>query len=683
MFTLKQIAAALNGRISGDWVVAPALGHSPKDDSLHVQPNAAVRYGFVIALHAAGASEADKTANREMVREKLGVPKANGTTTAPHSGSSDDIAAMLRSSVASQKPKGKIVATYDYRDRDGTLLYSKLRFEPKRFMYRLPDGSHKGPPEDRRVVYRLGDLLQFPSAEVFITEGEKDADNIAALDLCATTAASGKWTEECLAALVDRKCWIIQDCDEPGKKKAVQLAELLLPLAASIKIVALPGLTGEKDLKDVSDWLNIGHTKDELINVCIDTRDWVPSHVITSTIPEPADETETAEEVINVPATITRAALPVSAINAALMQSKPAATPKPSIDVIALSFFGDLKEVTRKPWLYKNVIARGEISSWIGPPGNGKSANLTDIAAHGGNGDDWRGYRSKGKFGTLYFAIERVDLVKRRFIAHRLRDELSPDLPIAISGDVLDVMNRTCVPRILDAIKRAEERIGCEVGLIGIDTWSKAIAAGGGEESAAKDQNIALANLRRVLEKVNIHIATIGHTGKDEKRGERGSNAKRADIDLEVQIAGDVIRTATVNKANDQQIGLLTRFQLEPFDFGPDEDGDPFRTYIVSKETFDGTAAPKTEGLSDKQKLALECLAEATLSYGVPLKRSDMPIGLKSVTADQWLDELHRRRVLDPKAANPRARFAELRTRLDARRLIGVDGELVWLASRP
>lgn len=86
-----------------------------------------------------------------------------------------------------------------------------------------------------------------------------------------------------------------------------------------------------------------------------------------------------------------------------------------------------------------------------------------------------------------------------------------------------------------------------------------------------------------MLDKANIHIATAGHTGKDVSRGERGSNAKLADVDLQVQIDGETIKTATVVKANDQPLGLLTGFQLEPYDFGLDEDGDPFRIFCREK----------------------------------------------------------------------------------------------------
>jgi hypothetical protein len=348
---------------------------------------------------------------------------------------------------------------------------------------------------------------------------------------------------------------------------------------------------------------------------------------------------------------------------------------------LPLTFYRDLREAKSKEWNIKNVMARGEVSSWFGPPGSGKSAIVTDIAITGADSVRWRGYRIKENFASVYFALERGDLVKRRVIAHRLRDKLADDLPIAISGGVIDVMSRTCVNLIVDAIKRTEDQLGRGVGLGIFDTWGKAIAAGGGDEQQAKDQNIALANMRRVLDKVSIHIATVGHTGKDESRGERGSNAKQGDIDLEVQISGEgTIKSAVVTKANDQPLGPLTSFQLEPFDFGPDEDGDPFRTYIVAKEIIAGAVSKKP--LNDKQQLGIEALAEAILKHGIDLPVSyRLPAGLKSVTRDQWQAELYRLNVLDREAANPTARFAELRQALQRKHVIGVSEDLVWLAT--
>ena len=289
-----------------------------------------------------------------------------------------------------------------------------------------------------------------------------------------------------------------------------------------------------------------------------------------------------------------------------------------AVKALPLTFFADLTESPPpKPWLIKGVLARDETSSWFAPPGKGKSALLTDVAVHQGGGIDWRGFRTKGQAGVVYFALERADLVRRRLIAHKLRDGLR-DLPIAVVSQTIDLLNRNCVDIIVATIQAAEQRFGCEVGLAIFDTYSKGIAAGGGDEDKAKDQNAVQANLRRVFDRGHhIHIAGIGHTGKDESRGERGSNARLADVDMQVQIAGDIIKTVTINKANDQPEGVLTAFKLEPFDFGLDEDGEPFRTFIVSPEVFaDEHRGASRQKPSDRQVLAMRALADVALSQG-------------------------------------------------------------------
>jgi hypothetical protein len=153
-------------------------------------------------------------------------------------------------------------------------------------------------------------------------------------------------------------------------------------------------------------------------------------------------------------------------------------------------------------------------------------------------------------------------------------------------------------------------------------------------------------------------------------------------VDVLVQISGDSIKTAAVNKANDQPDGPLTNFRLEPFDFRLDEDGDPFRTFILSEEVLDGSCIAR-QTLSNKQKLALEALTEASLSYGQDAPRQyQLPQGIKVVTAEQWRTELLRQNVLDKDARNPRARYSELRNSLRTKNLIGVRDDWVWRAWR-
>src|SRR5262249_11167836 len=88
-------------------------------------------------------------------------------------------------------------------------------------------------------------------------------------------------------------------------RRALEAAERLHPVATSIKIIRLPGLTGEKKKKDVTDWLDeMGHTKDELLRVVEDTPNWEPGngddeHQEEGPTPEPTPEESTPLPFIN------------------------------------------------------------------------------------------------------------------------------------------------------------------------------------------------------------------------------------------------------------------------------------------------------------------------------------------------------------------------------------------------
>ena len=163
--------------------------------------------------------------------------------------------------------KNRIISTYDYVDESGKLLFQVCRLEPKDFRQRRPDSrggwtwNLKGV---RRVLYNLPKVLK--SDTVFIVEGEKDSDRLAAEGLTGTTApgGAGKWRDEYSQALKGKTCILLPDNDEPGRRYAEQVAESLKGKAKSIKILELPGLP-EKG--DVTDWLELGHTGEDLLKL--------------------------------------------------------------------------------------------------------------------------------------------------------------------------------------------------------------------------------------------------------------------------------------------------------------------------------------------------------------------------------------------------------------------------------
>jgi len=184
---------------------------------------------------------------------------------------------------------GEPVATYDYRDKNGALLFQVVRFAfPKTFRQRRPDGNGGGwiwsLGDVRRVPYRLPELLQRSGdAPVWISEGEKDCNTLAALGLCATTNAggAGKWRPEYGASLQGADVIIIPDNDDPGRRHATDIATKLQGIAARVRIVTVP------KGKDASEYLEMGGTVADLLALAEHAPTWTPTTISTTpTIPD-------------------------------------------------------------------------------------------------------------------------------------------------------------------------------------------------------------------------------------------------------------------------------------------------------------------------------------------------------------------------------------------------------------
>jgi hypothetical protein len=364
-----------------------------------------------------------------------------------------------------------------------------------------------------------------------------------------------------------------------------------------------------------------------------------------------------------------------------------------------LIYFDDaICEEISKEWIIKDVIAKDETSSWIGPPKGSKSALVTDLCVNVAAGIDWRGYKNKHRCGVVYFALERGKLVTRRLRAYAQRDDLE-SLPIAIKKGIIDLKNPKCVAEIVATIREAEvyftdralalhdanpndRLLPRDVGVIVFDTFGKGIAVSGGEEDKAKDQNMVFANLRRVQEQTGVHIALIHHTGKDESRGARGSNAHTGDVDVLFQItSGKTIKTITITDANDQPTGALTKFEMEVIKIGTDKDGDDITTAIVDAEIEYGDRDEEKD-LSPQQARAMECLINTINDVGKPAPvSSEYPrtIG-KVVTIEQWKETCRRGSLTAGDEDAFRMAFKRAFEGLIARRKIGTLDGNVWIA---
>lgn len=154
----------------------------------------------------------------------------------------------------------KLVATYDYPDKNGKFLYQMLRYKPKAFQARRPNGNGGW-------IYSVGDKLvpyQLPmilgNHRVLITEGEKDSDTACRdLRLPSTTNpfGAGKWREEFSAYFAGKSVALCPHDDDTGRKHMQSVACSLFPVAKKIKIVRLP--FG----KDLTEWHALGGTREQ------------------------------------------------------------------------------------------------------------------------------------------------------------------------------------------------------------------------------------------------------------------------------------------------------------------------------------------------------------------------------------------------------------------------------------
>lgn len=147
----------------------------------------------------------------------------------------------------------RIVAEYSYHDEAGRLVYQKVRYEPKGFRLRRPDGKG-GWTWDLKgatlVPYGLRESMAAP--EILFVEGEKDVDNLRRLGFAATCGphGSGQWPDHFGPLFAGKAAILIADNDEPGRKHMKMVAANLKPHASSIRWVDLPATKTGYDVSD-------------------------------------------------------------------------------------------------------------------------------------------------------------------------------------------------------------------------------------------------------------------------------------------------------------------------------------------------------------------------------------------------------------------------------------------------
>jgi hypothetical protein len=260
-------ARDLTEKLRGHWHGSYGKAHCPKHDDKN--PSLSIRDGKngepIVHCHA-GCDWRD-------VKDEL---RSKGLL--------DDEKSLNGRAKANGSAHGRtILELYDYTDAQGSLLFQVVRFEPKDFRQRRPDGNGGwlwSLGDTQRVLYRLPEVIEAVASEhpIFIAEGEKAVDAAMKLGVPATCSphGAGKWRDEYAPYLKGATVIIIPDNDEPGRHHAEQVAKSPKAVGASssVRVLTLPGLP---EGGDVYDWIQAGGSAEKLWQLAeTEAAEWKP-----------------------------------------------------------------------------------------------------------------------------------------------------------------------------------------------------------------------------------------------------------------------------------------------------------------------------------------------------------------------------------------------------------------------
>lgn len=176
------------------------------------------------------------------------------------------------------------VCSYPYVDEHGVILAEVIREQrevsdpgggtrtEKRFTQRRATDAGAWEPKapETPLLYRLPDVLEAIGAghEVWLAEGEKDADALVDAGVCATTnaAGAGNFRPELVEVLAGGQLVVVADRDPAGYRRAIELAGRLATRGSGLRLV-VPAIDVEH--ADAADHLAAGHSVDEFVALSV------------------------------------------------------------------------------------------------------------------------------------------------------------------------------------------------------------------------------------------------------------------------------------------------------------------------------------------------------------------------------------------------------------------------------
>ena len=240
-------------------------------------------------------------------------------------------------------------------------------------------------------------------------------------------------------------------------------------------------------------------------------------------------------------------------------------------DVFTTLSLDQIEAMPAPTWLVDGLIADHGLSIVYGDPGAGKSFITLDMSLRLAYGMDWHGIDA-AKVGVLYIAGEGARGLGKRVKGwrreHALEGADAPFLLLPVAVPMLDANARA---KLCRTIAVAKEQAAFPIGLIIIDTVSRAIA--GQDENGQESMSSFVDGCAEIQKFTGGAVIAVHHSGKDKEKGMRGSSVLLGGCDASIRIT-----------KNEQTVTIKTEKQKD------DEEAAPIYMMMKKVEWQEGIA---------------------------------------------------------------------------------------------
>lgn len=365
----------------------------------------------------------------------------------------------------------------------------------------------------------------------------------------------------------------------------------------------------------------------------------------------------------------------------AALQKQESANPFKRKVIIADDIDARFLDSLKQGWRIKGILREAAYFNGIyGPPGSYKSFIVLDMALSISSGCNWQGREVK-PCSVAYVAAEGQYGLLKRIKAWKIHHGVENIGSFALYPIPAIVDDPSNFGMFIESLRELPEM----PNLVFIDTLARSMA---GDENQTADMGRVVLACSHLSIEFGIQVVFVHHTGKDKKRGLRGSISLEGATDtlISIEKIGEQKAKVICERQKDDEPFDGMIFSLEKVDTGfVNEDLEPV-TSLVPVYSQDATlkANDARPHLSTACKIALKALSDAVNELGQEpdeylRSKQNCILSARVVALDEWRQWAYAAGISPGDQNAKRQAFHRIRNQLLERKYIECWDDLYWI----